>query len=172
MLRKSKTRKVRRFYRKKGKKKSSKVLEISIIFLTLLLLIYGLSFLKKISESGEPPRLTKDDELILVRIQILNGAQNEGLSQKLADRLKELKVNNIVYDVIQIGDSEYLRPEQSFILDRTVPKEEADPSEIALLTAEALRIDQENVLGKKLKNNYEDIALTIVIGEDYPHLLE
>jgi len=53
MFRKSRKRKVRKFYKRKEKKqKSSKFLELIIIFLTFLLLIYGFSFFRKISQSA------------------------------------------------------------------------------------------------------------------------
>ena len=166
MLRKSKKRKVHRFYKKKKKQKSSKLLEISLVLVTVLILIYGFSFFKKISQSEATLRSTHDEELVSVRIQILNGSQKEGLAQSLADRLRGLKMDNIIYDIIQIGNIDYSKAEQSFILDRTADEEEANPSEIALLTAQALGIDKENVICKKLKNNYQEIELTIVIGDD------
>lgn len=141
-------------------------MEISIVFVAFLILIYGFSFFKKISQSEATLRSTHDEELVSVRIQILNGSQKEGLAQSLADRLRKLRVGNIIYDVIQIGNIEYSKAEQSFILDRTA-EEEANPSEIALLTAQALGIDKENVLCKKLENNYQEIALTIVVSNDH-----
>jgi hypothetical protein len=158
--------KAHRFYRRKEKRRSSKLLEVSIVFLTILLLIYAFSFFKKISQSETIPKPTQSRESIFVRTQILNGSQKEGLAQKLADRLRELKVDNIIYDIIQTGNFEYLKPKQSFILDRAGDEEKGNPSEIALLTAQALGINKENVLCKKLENNYQDIALTIVIGRD------
>jgi hypothetical protein len=166
MLGINKKRKTSRFYKRKARKQSSKLLEISIIFLTLLLLIYAFSFFKKISQSETTQKPTQSKEFIFVRTQILNGSQKEGLAQKLADRLRELKVDNIIYDVIQTGNFEYLKPKQSFILDRAGDVEKGNPSEIALLTAQALGIDKERVLCKKLENNYQEIALTIVIGSD------
>ncbi len=141
-------------------------MEISIVLVTVLILIYGFSFFKKISQSEATLRSTHDEELVSVRIQILNGSQKEGLAQSLADRLRGLKMDNIIYDIIQIGNIDYSKAEQSFILDRTADEEEANPSEMALLTAQALGIDKENVICKKLKNNYQEIELTIVIGDD------
>ena len=142
-------------------------MEISLVLVTVLILIYGFSFFKKISQSEATLRSTHDEELVSVRIQILNGSHKEGLAQSLADRLRGLKMDNIIYDIIQIGNIDYSKAEQSFILDRTADEEEANPSEIALLTARALGIDKENVICKKLKNNYQEIELTIVIGNDY-----
>ena len=170
MLRKSKKRKVHRFYRKRKKQKSSKFLEASIILVALLILIYGFSSFKKISQSEETAAPNQDEDLIFVRTQILNGCQKEGLARRLAEGLGGLKVSNIVYDVIETGNFEYSKAEQSFILDRTAEEKEASPSKIALLTAQALGIDKENVLCKELKNNYREIELTIVIGRDHERL--
>jgi hypothetical protein len=170
MLRKNKKRKVHRFYRKKKKQKSSKFLEASIILVALLILIYGFSSFKKISQSEETADPNQDEDLIFVRTQILNGCQKEGLARRLAEGLEGLRVSNIVYDVIETGNFEYSKAEQSFILDRTAEEKEASPSKIALLTAQALGIDKENVLCKELKNNYQEIELTIVIGRDHERL--
>lgn len=171
--------KAHRFYRREKKKRSSKLLEISIVFLTVLLLIYAFSFFKKVSQSETSLKPAQDKESIFVRTQILNGSQKEGLADSLARRLRGLRVDNIIYDVIETGNFEYLKPEQSFILDRAVDEEKVNlktqtpcPSEIALQTAQALGIDKENVLCKKLENNYQEIELTIVIGNDYPRLFK
>ena len=154
-------------------------MEVSIIFLTILLLIYAFSFFKKVSQSETSLKPAQGKESIFVRTQILNGSQREGLADSLARRLKGLRVDNIIYDVIETGNFEYLKPEQSFILDRAVDEEKANlktqtpcPSEIAFQTAQALGIDKENVLCKKLENNYQEIELTIVIGNDYPRLFK
>jgi hypothetical protein len=170
MLRKSKKRKVHRFYRKRKKRKSSKVLEASIILVAFLILIYGFSFFKKVSQSEETPGSSQDEELVFVRTQILNGCQKEGLAQRWSEGLRGLRVSNIVYDVIEIGNFEHSKTEQSFILDRTAREKEASPSKMAFLTARALGIDKENVLCKELKDNYQEIELTIVIGGDHERL--
>jgi len=146
-------------------------LELIIIFLTFLLLIYGFSFFRKISESASTLKLTQGEERISVRTQILNWSQEEGLAQRLADKLREVRVGNMVYDIIQVGNLEHSKAEQSFILDRTA-EEEASPSKIALLTAQALGIDKENVVCKKLKDNYQQIELTLIVGRDYQRLFE
>lgn len=145
-------------------------MEISIVFVTLLLLIYSFSFFKKISQSEPTQKPTPPKELIFVRTQILNGCQKEGLAERLAHKLRELRVDNIIYDVIEVGNFEYSKTDttiKSFILDRGGDGKKASPSEVALLTAQALGIDKENVLCKELENNYQEIALTIVIGNDY-----
>jgi hypothetical protein len=170
MFRKNKKRKVHRFYRKAKKRKSSKVLEASIILVALLILIFGFSFFKKVIQSQEISGSSEDEELVFVRTQILNGCQKEGLAQRWSDGLRGLRVGNIVYDVIEIGNFEHSKAEQSLILDRTVHGKAAGPSTIALMTAQALGIEKANVLCKELKDNYQEIELTIVIGRDHDRL--
>jgi len=154
---------------------SSKLLEISILFLALLVLIYAFSFYKKLNqtEASEFGSCGKEPKnLVLVRTQILNGcpksagSTGKGVAQRVAERLKRMKVNNIEYQIVEIVDLEGSAFRESLILDRLGdPKKEA-PSEVALLTAEALGIHTRNVIYKKLENNYQAISLTIVIGDD------
>jgi len=97
------------------------------------------------------------------------------MAERLAERLKGLKVDNIIYDVIETGNFEYSKADttiKSFILDRAGDEGKANPSEIALQTAQALGISKENVISKKLENNYQEIELTIVIGNDYQRLFK
>lgn len=146
---------------------SCKLLEISIVFLSLLLLIYAFSFYRKLAQ----PQAKEQKNLVFVRTQILNGCQNVSMTQKLAERLKRLKVNNIVYQIVEIGKLEDSALRESLILDRSGDQKKQTPSEVALLTAEALGISQRNVIYKKLESNYRGISLTIVIGDDWEILL-
>ena len=93
------------------------------------------------------------------------------MAQRLAQRLKRLKVNDIVYQIVEIGKLEDSVIRESLILDRLGDQKKGLPSEVALLTAEALGIRQRNVICKKLENNYQGISLTIVIGDDWEILL-
>lgn len=93
------------------------------------------------------------------------------MAQKVAQRLKKMKVDNIVYQIVEIGKLEDSALRQSLILDRSGDQKKQTPSEVALLTAEALGISQRNVIYKKLESNYRGISLTIVIGDDWEILL-
>ncbi len=145
-------------------------MEASIILVAFLILIFGFSSFKKISQSEETSAPNQDEDLVFVRTQILNGCQKGGLARHLAEGLARLRVSNVFYDVIEIGNFEYSEAHQSFILDRSTDCKEAGPSKIALLTAQALGIDKENVLCKELKDNYQEIELTVVIGRDHQRL--
>jgi len=174
MFKKDKRRKTYRYYRRKRRKKvglkaylGSKLLEISIVFITLFILMYAFSFYKRLNQ----PEAKEQKNLIFARTQILNGCQNEGVAQRVAERLKRMKVNNIVYQIVEIGDLEDSAFKESLILDRLGDQKRGAPSEVAILTAEALGIRQQNVIYKKLENNYRGISLSIVIGDDWEILL-
>jgi hypothetical protein len=189
MFKKNKRRKTHRYYRRKRTKKvglraylGSKLLEIFIVFLTLFILMYAFSFYKKLSQ----PEAKEQRKLIFARTQILSGCQKstdvnhtahiagsigEGVAQRVAERLKGLKVNNIVYQIVEIGKLKDSIIRESLILDRLGDQKKGLPSEVALLTAEALGIPQRNVIYKRLEDNYQWISLTIVIGDDWKILL-
>jgi hypothetical protein len=189
MFKKDRRRKSYRFYRRGKRKKfgfwanlGSKFLWVSIVFLTILILIYAFSFYQKLSQ----PEAKEQKNPVLVRVQILNGCSNstvlkgEDVALKLAKRLEQLsagsigKVNNMVYEIVEIEKCDFgsigvedSLAKESLILDRLGDEKNSSPSEVALLTAQALGISRQNVITKKLKNNYQDISLTIWIGDDY-----
>jgi hypothetical protein len=189
MFKKDRRRKSYRFYRRGKRKKfgfwarlGSKFLWVSIVFLTILILIYAFSFYQKLSQ----PEAKEQKNPVLVRVQILNGCSNsavprgEDVALKLAKRLEQLsagsigKVNNMVYEIVEIEKCDFgsigvedSLAKESLILDRLGDEKNSSPSEVALLTAQALGISRQNVITKKLKNNYQDVSLTIWIGDDY-----
>jgi hypothetical protein len=174
MSKKIKRKKVYRYYRRRRPKKpslrtylSSKLLEISIVFLTILLVLFVFSFYKKLSQ----PEAKEQGSLVLARTQILNGCQKEDVAQRVAERLNRMKVNNVRYQITEIKKLKDSAPKESLILDRLGDQNKGGPSEVALLTAEALGIDPQNVIYKKLDDNYRGISLTIVIGTDGEILL-
>lgn len=109
--------------------------------------------------------------MVLARTQILNACENQGLADKVAHRLERMKVDNIVYEIMEIEKLKDSIPEESLILDRMGGEEDQGPSQVALLTAEALGIPQRNVICKRLEDNYRGIWMTIVIGGDGKMLL-
>jgi len=180
MFKKNKRKKEHRYYRGKRRKKSnfwskltSKFLWVFIIFLIILLGVYAFSFYHKLSQ----PEAKEQRKPTLARVQILNGcSKSEGvdLAQKMSKRLEQLKVDNIVYQIVNIEKPELgsmgledSEVEESMILDRMGNEKNGSPSEVALSTAKALGISPQNVIYKRLKNNYQDVSLTILIGNDY-----
>jgi hypothetical protein len=184
-------RRTHRYYRRSKRikvnfwyKLGSKLLWFIIAFLTILLLVYVFSFYKKLSqpeasEFGAPAGDRK--ELVSARVQILNActtSRDPELAQKLARKLELYKTIRIRYEVVDIAKCDLTSAEledslvnESMIIDRTEGGKDGSPSEIALLTAEALGIKPVNVVYRELKDNYRDITLTVLIGNDYKTLL-
>lgn len=174
MSKKSKRRKVYRYYRRKRPRRpglgtylSSKLLEICIVLLAVVLLVYAFSFYRKLSQT----EAKEQENLVFARAQILNACGKKGLAHKVAQRLKRMKVGNIVYQITEVEKLEDSAPEESLILDRLGDEENETPSEVALLTAGALGIRERNVIYKRLEDNDRGIWLTIVIGGDGEKLL-
>ena len=185
-----KSKKTHRYYRKTKRTKlnfwtklSSKFLWVTIAFLTILLVIYAFSFFRKLSlpEASDFGSSGKDiGKQITARIQILNGcseSKGKEFVRKITGKLEQFKSDQIGYEIVESGKCEFGSAgledslvNESLILDRTEGGKDDAPSEAALITARVLGINPQNVISKKLKNNYQDITLTILVGNDYKTL--
>jgi hypothetical protein len=170
MSRETKRKKNFRYYRRKRLKKtslrkylSSKLVEFSIVLLVILLSIYAFSLFKKLHQ----PTVKQQQDLVFTRTQILNASSRDNAVKFVIEKLKGMKANNIAHQIVEVDELNASQPKESMILDRTGDGEGKTPSQIALLTAEALGIQAKNVICKELDDNYRGISLTIVIGEDW-----
>jgi len=185
-----KSKKTHRYYRKTKRTKVnfwtkllSKFLWVTIAFLTILLVIFAFSFFRKLSqpEASDFGSSGKDSgKQITARIQILNGcseSKGKEFTQKITRKLEQFKSEQIGYEIVESGKCDFGSAgledslvNESLILDRTEGGKDGAPSEAALITARVLGIKPQNVISKKLKNNYQDIMLTILVGNDYKTL--
>jgi len=108
--------------------------------------------------------------LVFTRTQILNASHQDNAVKVVMERLKGMKTNNIAHQIVEVNDLKDSGPKESMILDRMGDQEKKTPSQIAILTAEALGIQTRNVIFKELEDNYQGISLTIVIGDDWKTL--
>jgi len=144
----------------------SRLLEITIALAAILLLLYVFSLYKRLSQ----PEAKEQKEVVFARTQILEGYGRKGAADKVAENLKEMRVHNAIYQIVEIGDLKDSTPRESLVLDRLGCQETGEPSEIALAAADALGIDRGRVICERLENNYRAISLTIVIGDDWDKL--
>jgi kynurenine formamidase len=164
MPRKTKTRK----YYKKGKtqkKAGSKSLSFFIFILGLVVLVYTLSFVKRLTQTeavGSP-----DSQLI--RVQILNGCGAPGAAQSVADFLLTKKFEGVTLDVIDVGNFTDTHIPQTLIWDRVGDLKAAQK------VAQLLNISEENVSHQLLKKKHLKvlgIQQTLILGKDYQKILE
>jgi cell division protein FtsB len=170
MFKETKRKKKFRYYRRRRMKKmslrkylSSRLVDLFIVLLVVLLSVYAFSLLKKLYQ----PTVKQQEDLVFTRTQILNTSHRENAVKAVIEKLKGMKVNNIDHQIVEVDDLEAAAPKESMILDRMGNGEKKTPSQAALLTAEALGIQARNVIIKELEDNYQGISLTIVIGDDW-----
>jgi hypothetical protein len=170
MSKTTKRRKKYRYYRRRRLKRTglwkslvSKLVSLSIFLLTLVLVVYGLSLFTKLHRPGIKPQ----EELVFSRTQILNASHRDEAVGLVTERLSRMKADNVAHQIVDVGELRSFQGGESMILDRSADAGQEKPSRLALLTAQALGIPARNVVCKPLKDNYQAISLTIVIGNDW-----
>jgi hypothetical protein len=153
------------FYKRREKKKKSReVKDWIIILLTLILVVYALSLashltLNKAQGSGT-------EEPVYLRVQILNGCKESGLAEKVRDQLISKRWDKFAFDVVDMGNFGDSTISQTLILDRK------GQDKRVFEAADILGIKKENVLLKRLEDNYLDIDLSIILGADYSRIFK
>jgi hypothetical protein len=170
----TKRRKNYRYYRRRRLKKTglwksliSKLISFSIFLLTLVLVAYGLSLFNRLHRSKIKPQ----EELVFSRTQILNASHRDEAVRMVTERLSRMRAQNVAHQIVDVGELASFQGGESMILDRSAAGGGEKPSRLALLTAQALGIPAQNVVCKQLKDNYQAISLTVVIGSDWRTLV-
>jgi len=143
--------------RRKEKKKARSFKDWLIIFLTFVLVVYALSFFRHLTLN----KAQGTEEPIYIRVQILNGCGKDGVANKIRERLISKSWGDFVFDAVEVNDFGDSTVSHTLILDRK------GQDRIAYQVADVLGIKKENVLTKKLEDNYLDIDLALVLGADY-----
>jgi len=130
------------------------ILGILIIFLTYSVVIHinDISVGKK--ESGK-----KYTASSVIQVEVLNGCGASGVAEKFTDLLRKKK-----FDVVQVGNYISYDMDNTLVIDRVGNMANAEK------VAEALGIDNKNVIMQKNNNYFLDVSL--VIGKDYKKLLQ
>ncbi len=81
---------------------------------------------------------------------------------EVRDRLISREWGGLVFDVLEVGDFGDSAVAHTLVLDRK------GESKIPYEVADVLGIKRDNVLFKKLEDNYLDLDVSIVLGTDYP----
>ncbi len=164
MSKTTKRRKKYRYYRRRRLKRTglwkslvSKLVSLSIFLLTLVLVVYGLSLFTKLHRPGIKPQ----EELVFSRTQILNASHRDEAVGLVTERLSRMKADNVAHQIVDVGELRSFQGGESMILDRSADAGQEKPSRLAL------GIPARNVVCKPLKDNYQAISLTIVIGNDW-----
>jgi hypothetical protein len=126
-----------------------------------MVMVYTFSFVKRLTQTeavGSP-------EPLLIRLQILNGCGVPGAAQDVAEFLLTQESEEIIFDVIDVGNFTDTNISRSLIWDRVGDKI------TALEVAQLLGIKKDDVSYHLLKNNYLDIKVTLILGRDYQKII-
>ncbi|MEE9443109.1 MAG: LytR C-terminal domain-containing protein [candidate division Zixibacteria bacterium] len=159
MARKSKKSKGGSAYRiKRAKnKKPIRFLELSIVFLLVVVGTYAASFMVQISDgySRENPPTE-----YYINLQVLNGCGEKGIANKLANRIEVSVEKPLAVRVIDTDNFDNFGVEKTFVISRKSDLEAAN------LLAEQLNIGPA-VTYREIEDNYLDIGATLILGADY-----
>lgn len=139
--------------------KSTKRLDYLIGLLSLVVLVFVSSAVLKVM-TGETTSLPP--EKAYVRVQVLNGCGIAKAAARTAKVIREAKVADVEYDVIDEDNFKTFDVSETIIISR----DEAD-SEFAESLASAIGVKPDNVVFQELDDNFLGIDLTIVVGKDF-----
>ncbi|MEO1022841.1 MAG: LytR C-terminal domain-containing protein [Bacteroidota bacterium] len=138
----------------------SLILNAVIAFLSLLLLVLlGALVTRVIYPRIENTRAEQQSLLIgdIIQLEVLNGCGIDGIATTFTDVLRSRG-----FDVVETGNFEHFELQRSIVISRT------GSSKNARKVADALGIDEENVLIERSDDFYLDV--TLVIGHDFESL--
>lgn len=162
MLKRKKTAKSYRFYRKKSKsKKSFKFLDIGIAFLGILTILFVLSSLKRLTQT----QAEGNSRVTPLRIQVLN-ASGSKLEPEFIEQLKKKDIGTYYLTIVELKDFSDSPIKETLLLDRKKDRK------LARLVGEKLGVKRENIESQELEDNYLDISYTLILGQDYHKLFK
>lgn len=107
-----------------------------------------------------------------VTVQVLNGCGVRGAAESLAEALLPGD-GSLMYDIIEKADAKIGAFNRTVIVDRRGSTSSAGRlSDEALMVADRLGIDSEDVILLRLEDNILDIDVTVIAGSDYSGYVE
>lgn len=97
----------------------------------------------------------------IVRLQIIKGCDVANIAYRMSDYLNNYKDTDLEIIVVDTNTAYIRNVSQSFVISR-----EKDNA-LAVLFAEMVGLETQNIIYKPLENNYKQISTTLVLGNDY-----
>ena len=137
-------------------------MELTILAIFALVVIYGASFALRITSGVSK---TVDLPIQSIRLQILNGCGMHGVADRVAKAVPSLVRLPLEVSVVEVYDFRAYNVKKSFLISR-----EHDLSYSKALAGQ-LGLDGEKIIFEPLENNYRNINVTLVLGEDFEKML-
>jgi len=162
MFKRKGTAKSYRFYRKRSKrKKGIRFLDLGIALLGLFTILFVLSSVRRLTQTQAEGSLRTTP----LRVQVLN-ASGSKLKPKVIKLLQEKVLGTYYLVIVEQKDFPDSPLKETLLLDRMGEKK------LARQVGERLGLKKENILSKKLENNYLNISYTLILGQDYQKLFK
>ncbi|UCH66388.1 MAG: LytR C-terminal domain-containing protein [Ignavibacterium sp.] len=138
--------------------KSNSLLNITILFLSVIIIYLGYSVLYKLNvfESERVNETTKEHKRI-IQVEVLNGCGVVDIADAFTDSLRKRN-----FDVVNTANYRSFEIDKSIIIDR------AGRLGNAKYLADVIGLDRSRVIQQKNKNYFLDI--TLIVGKDYRKL--
>ncbi len=137
---------------------SNIILNSIIILLGVLIIFLTFSLVNRLSgHSSEQKASNAQTASAVIQVEVLNGCGASGVAEKFTDYLRKEK-----FDVVQMGNYVSFDIDKSLVIDRTGNRANAEK------VAEALGIEDKNVILQKNNDSFLDVS--VVIGKDYKKL--
>jgi hypothetical protein len=135
--------------------KSNSLLNIIILFLSVVIIYLGYSALSKLNVFEPQPEngITKEHTQI-IQVEVLNGCGVVDIADKFTDRLRKRN-----FDVVNTANYRSFEIDKSIIIDR------AGRLGNAKYLADVIGLDRRRVIQQKNKNYFLDV--TLIVGKDY-----
>jgi hypothetical protein len=129
---------------------------LSLVFLVTIVLALSLAVrvTRGVSQTEPTPKH-------VVRLEILNGCSRAGIASEAARILSGYKNDELEIIVIETGDFDLTDVSKTMIISRDNDQTAAER------LARLIGIDDAEVTYKPIGNNYRQISVTLVLGEDY-----
>jgi len=133
-----------------------RLLDFGIVLAALLICIFVFSFSTRLSYSR--PQVREAPEI--VRVQILNGSGHPGLARRVADRMAQLAVGRMRFDMIDVGNSDRTDVKRSLVINRRLKTDQ-----LRDILAQLNVGDVEVVDGTQRANDL-GVDLTLLLGKN------
>ena len=133
---------------------SNLILNSIIILLGVLIIFLTFSLVNRLSSHSSEQKVSNARTAsAVIQVEVLNGCGASGVAEKFTDYLRREK-----FDVVQMGNYVSFDIDKSLVIDRTGNRANAEK------VAEALGIEDKNVILQKNNDSFLDVS--VVIGKD------
>ncbi len=138
-------------------KKPLRFLELSILFLFIVVVGFVASFTVQITQGYSSE---KEPTEYFINLQVLNGCGEKGIANRLANDIEMAVEKPLAIRVIDTDNFDNFGVEETFIISRKSDLAAAN------LLADQLGLEAA-VTYREIEDNYRDIGATLVLGNDY-----